>query len=170
MSAGQADRGDAFPVAERTRPACGRLDTRCGPGRGRLDNFGFGAAGIKAIFYRYFTVFRPPRRSIPRLWRHVRPPRPPPTALVRGMLGLPDLPDPSKQSTAADGGAWKGNQSIGSMEGIEFFQKSLRSLRSHIQIIGSNRYACPNRSTGRERGMSGVSMKMVQPARAPAHK
>jgi hypothetical protein len=35
MSAGQADRGDASPVAERTRPACGRLDTRCGPSQGQ---------------------------------------------------------------------------------------------------------------------------------------
>jgi hypothetical protein len=33
------------------------------------------------------------------------------------------------------------------MEGVDIFQKSLRSLRSRIQIIGSNRYAGPNRST-----------------------
>jgi hypothetical protein len=33
------------------------------------------------------------------------------------------------------------------MERVVFFQKSLRSLRSRIQIIGSNRYAGPNRST-----------------------
>jgi hypothetical protein len=32
MSAGQADRGDASPV---TRPACGRLDTGCGPSQGQ---------------------------------------------------------------------------------------------------------------------------------------
>jgi hypothetical protein len=61
--------------------------------RNQIIASGFGATGIKAVFGRYFIVFG---RSIPRLWRAWRP-RPPgaasPTAL-RGILSLPELPEP----------------------------------------------------------------------------
>jgi hypothetical protein len=54
---------------------------------------GFGKAGIKAIFYRYFTVFgRPatPFRGCGAPGGRARPAQRPSTAL-RGILGLPDL-------------------------------------------------------------------------------
>jgi hypothetical protein len=75
-----------------------------------------GAAGIKARF----------RRPIPRSWRAWRP-RPPAAAFLpsfTGRLGLPELPEPSKGSIAADGGAWQGNQSsrLEPMEGVIFFK------------------------------------------------
>jgi hypothetical protein len=79
---------------------------------------GFGAAGIEAVFFVILqfsaapplhsaVVARleaaPARRSVPPSFtRQFRPPRP------------LSVPEPSKQSAAADGGAWKGNQSIGS--------------------------------------------------------
>ncbi len=110
---------------------------------------GFRAAGIKA-FLPLFYSFRPPRlhsavvarleaapawRSVPHSFtRHFRPPRPPRTVIT------------------INSSQWRGlkresEHRLEPMEGVDFFQKSLRSLRSRIQIIGLNRYAGPNRST-----------------------
>ncbi len=131
---------------------------------------GFGAAGIKAVFY----SFRPPRHSIPRLWRAWRP-RPPGAASPTSLRGLSPLawrdvpvpgpvpasfhffllhyrpPRPPRTVKTINSSRWRGleresEHRLEPMEGVDFFQKSLRSLRSRIQIIGSNRYAGPNRA------------------------
>jgi hypothetical protein len=93
---------------------------------------GFGAAGIKAFFYRYFTVFGRPAAPFivarlqaappgaaypPSFTRRFRPPRAPRTIKT------------------INSSRWKGVEKeswhrLESMEGVVFFQKSLRSLRS----------------------------------------
>jgi hypothetical protein len=67
---------------------------------------------------------------------------------LRGVLGLSELPGPSTQSTAADGGHFKGIRASARADGGGPFVSKIASFAAlAIQIIGSNRYAGPNRST-----------------------
>jgi hypothetical protein len=99
-------------------------------------------------FFRYFTVFgrpatpfrgcgapgaAPARRSVPNSFtRHPRPPRTVKTINSSRWRGL------KRES----------EHRLEPMEGSFFFQNSLPLAALPIQIIGSNRYAGPNRSTG----------------------
>jgi hypothetical protein len=66
---------------------------------------------------RFLTVFfsfgRPPHSAVVARLEAAPARRSVPPSFTR-RLGLPELPEPSKESIAADGGAWQGNQSIGS--------------------------------------------------------
>jgi hypothetical protein len=134
----------------------------------RLEPTGVGGLQSKSRFQlrsgrnqkRFLTVSddfrRPASASLARQDEQARPRLPvaAPSPAVRDVLGLPELSAPPKQSTAADGGAWKGNQSIGDqsigepMEGVDFYEKPLRSLRSQSMESARSRHAGPNRSTG----------------------
>ncbi len=78
-----------------------------------------------------------PSASLARQDEQARPrlPGAAPFPPVRDVLGLPELSAPPKQSTAADGGAWRG---------IIAFQKPLRSLRLQSMESARSRHAGPN--------------------------
>ncbi len=111
---------------------------------------GFGAAESKRFFALFYS-FRLSRRSIRRLWRVWRP-HPPGAASPQLYAAFWASPSSSNRQTI-NSSRWRGlkresEHRLEPMEGVDFIQKSLRSLRSRIQIIGSYRYAGPNRSTG----------------------
>ncbi len=100
---------------------------------------GFGAAGIKAVFDHFFS-FRSPHSAVgARL--EAAPARRSVSPSFTRRLGLPELPEPSKESIAADGGAWQGNQSIGSSRwrgSIVFknrFARCARELNNRLEPI-----------------------------------
>jgi hypothetical protein len=99
---------------------------------------GFGAAGIKAVFDHFFC-FRPHSEIVERLEAAPARRSVPPSFTRR--LGLPKLPEPSKESIAADGGARQGNQSIGSSRwrGSIFFENRFaRCARNQRNRLGAD--------------------------------
>ena len=106
----------------------------------------FGVAGIKAFFDR-FSVLGRPAAPICDCGALDHPAQRPPQ-LNAAFQASPSSPN----CKTINSSRWRGlkresEHRLEPMEGVDFFQKSLRSLRSRIQIIGSNRYAGPNRST-----------------------